>query len=189
MSKLFLQCCCQYFNDNEEEKVQKAVKIESFQVKTQNDSANIIQGLSINEDNSLLAAPFPHSDGGTGDPKLRIQIIESTGVSVGTVLNIGPTGLENSKRNKSDYKTFIGAVLSENDEILNDFVIEESSKGMGKRHLVIKYNPTRQKYLITDLGDGSGTFVRIDSALVLKDGYIISFGNSHMTIHYNSTSK
>ena len=35
-----------------------------------------------------------------------------------------------------------------------------------------------------DLGDGSGTFVRLDVPLVLKSGYIASFGDSHMTVNF-----
>jgi hypothetical protein len=35
-----------------------------------------------------------------------------------------------------------------------------------------------------DLGDGSGTFVRIDNSkdLILKHGFIISYGDSHMVV-------
>lgn len=37
-------------------------------------------------------------------------------------------------------------------------------------------------YYLRDLGDGNGTFVRLDTPLLLKTGYIISFGDSHMFI-------
>lgn len=60
--------------------------------------------------------------------------------------------------------------------------------GIGKRHLIIKYNLDDKKYYIRDLGDGSGTFVRLDRPLTLKNGYIISFGDSHMTVNFFSTS-
>ena len=35
-----------------------------------------------------------------------------------------------------------------------------------------------------DLGDGSGTFVRLDQPLDLKHGFIISFGDSHMIVNF-----
>lgn len=186
--KLFFQCCCHYFKEVEEEKKQGLNKIESFHNKSALDVQSFIQGNL--EDSSIIAAPDPHMDGSSSEPpKLQIKIIESTAVSVGTTLLINSTGMENSKRNKLDFKTFIGSKLSENGEVVNDFTIDEGTKGMGGQHLVIKYNPSRLKYSITDLGDGSGTFVKIDSLLQLKDGYIISFGNSHMTIHYSSAVK
>ena len=34
-----------------------------------------------------------------------------------------------------------------------------------------------------DLGEGTGTFIRIDTPLLLKQGHIISFGDSHMPLN------
>ena len=48
--------------------------------------------------------------------------------------------------------------------------------------MVIKYNLDNRNYYLRDLGDGTGTFVRLDAPLLLKHGYIISFGDSHMVI-------
>lgn len=187
--KYILKWCCSSSSENEEEKIQNTNKKENCHIKNPSEDT-FIQGHCPYEEGSIIAAPSPKMDGSSTDlPKLQIRITESSVIPVGTILNINPIGLENSKRNKGDFKTFIGSKLMDNGEILNDFVIEESSKGMGKQHLVIKFNTSIQKYSIADLGDGSGTFVRIDSALVLKDGYIISFGNSHMTIHFNSIAK
>jgi len=63
-----------------------------------------------------------------------------------------------------------------------------STGGIGKRHMVIKYNEVDKKYYLRDLGDGSGTFVRIDNSrdLILKHGFIISFGDSHMVVQFSS---
>ena len=33
------------------------------------------------------------------------------------------------------------------------------------------------------MGDGTGTFIKIDFPLLLKVGYIISFGDSHMHVN------
>ena len=54
--------------------------------------------------------------------------------------------------------------------------------GIGKRHLVIKFNDIDNRFYVRDLGDGSGTFVRIDNSkdLILRHGFIISFGDSHL---------
>ena len=60
--------------------------------------------------------------------------------------------------------------------------------GIGKRHMVIKYNDVDKKYYLRDLGDGSGTFVRIDNSkdLILKHGFIVSYGDSHMVVQFSS---
>ena len=50
--------------------------------------------------------------------------------------------------------------------------------------MIIKYSMDDKKYYMRDLGDGSGTFVRLDKALELKNGFIISFGYSHMAVNF-----
>jgi hypothetical protein len=45
-------------------------------------------------------------------------------------------------------------------------LISNIDSGIGKRHMIIKYNLDNKKYYIRDLGDGSGTFVRLDIPLV-----------------------
>ena len=80
---------------------------------------------------------------------------------------INACGLIGSKRNKSDGCTIIGSQeLNQNNELVNDFVISSVDTGIGKRHMVIKYNMDNRQYYLRDLGDGSGTFVKIDVPLV-----------------------
>jgi hypothetical protein len=50
--------------------------------------------------------------------------------------------------------------------------------------MIIKYSIVDKRYFLRDLGEGSGTFVKIESPLLLKNGYIISFGDSHMTVSF-----
>jgi hypothetical protein len=72
-----------------------------------------------------------------------------------------------------------------NGEYINDFVIaQDENDGIGDRHMIIKYNMSDRQYYIRDLGKGSGTFVRLDVPLVLKNGFIISFGTSHLTVNF-----
>ena len=74
------------------------------------------------------------------------------------------------------------------EEPYNDIVLkqEENSSEIGKRHFLIKYSKETTGYYLRDLGDGNGTFVRLDSSLVLKTGYIVSFGESHMYVQISS---
>jgi hypothetical protein len=61
--------------------------------------------------------------------------------------------------------------------------MSQDDHGIGSRHMIIKYNMDDRRYYMRDLGDGSGTFVRLDQALELRNGFIISFGYSHMAIN------
>ena len=40
--------------------------------------------------------------------------------------------------------------------------MNQDDHGIGSRHMIIKYNLTDKRYYMRDLGDGSGTFVRLD---------------------------
>jgi hypothetical protein len=77
-------------------------------------------------------------------------------------------------------------MYNENGEIQNDFVMNQDDHGIGSRHMIIKYNMDDRRYYMRDLGDGSGTFVRLDQPLELKNGFIISFGYSHMAVNVYS---
>ena len=78
--------------------------------------------------------------------------------------------------------------MSVKGDIFNDFVVQQDeNEGIGDRHLIIKYNMNDRQYYIRDLGKGSGTFVRLDVPLTLKNGYIVSYGTSHMSISFVSS--
>mmetsp|Transcript_18130 Transcript_18130/g.30973 ORF Transcript_18130/g.30973 Transcript_18130/m.30973 type:complete len:134 (+) Transcript_18130:427-828(+) len=127
---------------------------------------------------------------------------------IGSQLEINAQGLVNTKRNKKDGCTIIGSLDANQmtGELYNDFVIHNVNGeglatdnlnpvdststvgGIGKRHLVIKYSEFDRNYYLRDLGDGSGTFIRIDNHkdLILKHGFIISYGDSHMVVQLSS---
>ena len=46
-------------------------------------------------------------------------------------------------------------------------------------------NTALNGYTLVDLGYGTGTFIKILNPLPIKDGYIISFEESHMAITLN----
>ena len=58
----------------------------------------------------------------------------------------------------------------------------EEEIGFGKRHFEIRFNKNTACYEIKDLGDGTGTFVKIVSNIMLKPGYIVSFGDVHFAV-------
>mmetsp|Transcript_13331 Transcript_13331/g.9410 ORF Transcript_13331/g.9410 Transcript_13331/m.9410 type:complete len:144 (-) Transcript_13331:404-835(-) len=127
-----------------------------------------------------VVIPFDEIEKGPG---LKIEVVEGFAVLKNTSLFINARGLVRSQRRKNDGCTIIGSQgPGPNGEAFNDFVISSEDTGIGRRHMIIKYNIDVRRYFLRDLGDGSGTFVRLDVPLQLKHGYIISFGDSHMTI-------
>ena len=95
--------------------------------------------------------------------QLRIDVIEGFDhVDKNVSLLINAQGLEGSLRAKNDGCTIIGSgEHGPNGEPINDFVIPQDELGIGKRHLIIKYNLDNGDYYMRDLGDGSGTFVPV----------------------------
>lgn len=180
-----MRCCCEN-PATEEEKIEKSSKNskrESVISKPQISIYPPNSGQKHIDESILVAAPMPNQEKNSIEyPRLNLKIIESSIVPIGTILKVNATGLEGSKRAKNDYKTYIGSQLMDNGEVINDYVIEEEAQGMGRQHLLIKFNPSTSKYMISDLGDGTGTFVKVGTELALREGFIVSFGNSHMKI-------
>lgn len=121
-------------------------------------------------------------------PTVRIEAIDSKDLDsqLGAVFHVNACGMVDSKRGKHDGCTIIGTKGENSLEgpPLNDFSIGQEKDGEGRRHTIIKYSLADRRYYIRDLGEGSGTFVKVARPLVLKTGYIISFGDSHMTVNF-----
>ncbi|OMJ66943.1 hypothetical protein SteCoe_36043 [Stentor coeruleus] len=115
--------------------------------------------------------------------KLIISVIETMHLVIGNEYEIFPTGLENSKRAIKDSCVYAGTLEKQGNLIVNDILLPEDEKGAGKRHFMIKYNKEKQNYFLKDMGDGMGTFIRIEQPLKLKNSYIVSFGDSHMMVN------
>ena len=55
-------------------------------------------------------------------------------------------------------------------------------EGFGTKYFVIKFSNEQNNYLLKDLGEGTGTFIKVERDFVLKNGHIVSFGENHMVV-------
>lgn len=137
-------------------------------------------------------------------PKLQIHITDSPDYESGDqamqILEVNAQGLVGGKRNRPDGCVVIGTAdapdynnTSQQQQQqrqpqwgLNDFDLGQEEVGRGQKHMMIKYDTSQQKYFLRDLGEGSGTFVKVPpgEGLALKNGFIISFGDTHMTVNF-----
>jgi FHA domain len=115
--------------------------------------------------------------------KLRLIIVDSQELEIGKEYEINSNGLcGNTSRIKD------GCVYGGSDPASNDIVLSQKEKGVGEKHFMIQYEKNlKNRFTIRDLGQGMGTFIRIDSKLNLKTNHIISFGDSHMIVNVDST--
>jgi len=109
---------------------------------------------------------------------LKLEILDSQSLDIGSVFIITQEGLQSNSSREKDGCVYIGS-----DSTSNDIVISDKEKGVGSKHFMIKYDPSyKNSFALRDLGEGMGTFIRIDLKLYLKCNNIISFGDSHMII-------
>lgn len=177
--KLLFKCCCRNACENEQKHCEKGENSGEIQDET-------LQYLKACNDNSIRTTSLSQLDRIKNSPKLQIKILESSVLETGSLIKINCAGMENSKRGKFDGRCFFGSRLEDNKIVVNDVVVREEDKGFAKQHFVIKYEEEKQAYYISDLGSGSGTFMRIDSEKLLKNGNIVSFGNTHMAVYCSS---
>ena len=79
---------------------------------------------------------------------------------------------EESKNEDQNETNFKNNVILKND----------GSRSIGDCHFRIRYCPYKNKYLIKDMGDGSGTFVKVEDPVILQSGTIICIGVSHIIV-------
>lgn len=72
--------------------------------------------------------------------------------------------------------------FQQNNEIINDIILQEV--GFGERHFLIKFDYDQKKYFLKDRGEGTGTFIKIESPIQLMHGFIVSFCDSHMVVSF-----
>lgn len=61
-------------------------------------------------------------------------------------------------------------------------MVPPEEKGFGRRHFVIKYSIERKIYILKDLEEGTGTFIKINPKLTLRNNSIVSFGDIHFAV-------
>eukprot|EP00831_Metopus_contortus_P077021 TRINITY_DN7149_c0_g1_i2.p1 TRINITY_DN7149_c0_g1~~TRINITY_DN7149_c0_g1_i2.p1 ORF type:complete len:370 (-),score=64.05 TRINITY_DN7149_c0_g1_i2:23-1132(-) len=126
--------------------------------------------------------PITSEDIRTG-PELWLEVVESPTLPK-KQFEINPAGYSESLRAEKDGCVYMGtAEFTETGVCANDIIVPKEEEGMGEVHLLIQYQPSARNYFIKDLGQGTGTFIKIDCPLLLEKGYIISFGDSHMLIN------
>ncbi|OMJ81919.1 hypothetical protein SteCoe_17508 [Stentor coeruleus] len=122
--------------------------------------------------------------------KLTLKVQETVLMEPDTKYEILPSGLKNGKRNVKDGCVYAGSIEKFGRLVINDIILPYNEKGTGKRQFMIQYNKEQKKYFIKDMGEGLGTFIRIDGPIKLYDSYVFVYGDCHMVVYIiNQTLK
>ncbi|CAG9330328.1 unnamed protein product [Blepharisma stoltei] len=178
--KLFLSCCCQYPDENQQEPLPP----ESHQTKpSSNFIALPLENSGQRQEQSLLSSGSLISENEilTG-PKMKFIIVEGNSLPKNTEYRINPGGYEGSTRTPKDGLVYFGNSSEKSDIVIHDSEASENN------HMVVRYDVQKKKYFLKDLGEGTGTFVKITKPFSLKNGNVVSFGESHMLVQLNSAN-
>ena len=124
--------------------------------------------------------------------KLTLTVIDSAKMLIGSQYEIFPYGLKSSQRNLKDGCVYAGSLEKSGNLKINDIILPEEEKGVGKRHFMIQFVKGEKyidkgAYMIKDMGEGMGTFIRLDNPLKLQNNFIISFGESHVIVQIDAS--
>lgn len=110
-------------------------------------------------------------------PSLTLEVIESPLLQVGSNIEVMSTGLTCGRRGVKDGCTYFGAALMRTKSPGNDFVWPSAEEGLGGQHFAIRFE--KGHFLLQDMGEGNGTFLRIRQWTPLPTKAVISFEDSH----------
>lgn len=182
--KSFICGCCQTDSTRADDKVSIVVSKRPQQATSKTETTK--------NEATLRKNLKPASDGVLTAPWLILKPVEGNILPLDRKIKIGPLGITENGRQQADGITFFGSqkyIVSDKDSEkspYNDVVLNDPT--VGSRHCMIKYDPASQSYYLKDLGDGSGTFVKVDQETALKTGYIISFADSHILLSISRPS-
>lgn len=107
--------------------------------------------------------------------RLTLEVLESRLLLPGSEFHITPNGLEGSSRRSRDCNVIVG---SEEKEC--DLAIKEDAEVIGRKHFMLFWQ--KEVCYLKDLGEGSGTFIRVNGSFPLSSGCIISFSDIHIFV-------
>jgi len=123
-------------------------------------------------------------------PTLILIVLNSCSfLQKGEIIQINAQGIVNhDHRNEKDGITYFGYIDNTENEILIDYNFPlknneiVNTKYVGK-HFQIEFIIERNAYFVRDLGVGYGTFIRINSPLVLKNNMLINLGETFFVVN------
>ena len=71
--------------------------------------------------------------------KLTLIVTDSVKMTIGSQYEIFPYGLKSSQRNIKDGCVYAGSLEKNGSIIINDILLPDSEKGIGKRHFMVQF--------------------------------------------------
>ena len=108
-------------------------------------------------------------------PRLVLSIQETVGMDPAAMFEILPGGVKKSNR-------FGSGVVYGGSNSECEIQLAPTERGVGRRHFQIVFQSSRNVYTLKDLGEGTGTFIKLTYPHTLTFPCIVSFGETHMKV-------
>ena len=124
-------------------------------------------------------------------PCLDLEVLNSWNLPIGLQLHIDEFGLKNSLRNEADGITYFGFQTEEslNTNPYIDYLLppkdQEYDEQFVGKHFQIRYDNDTKTYYIKDLGNGFGTFIKLNDEEKIKDNLLINIGETYIVFSFN----
>ena len=126
---------------------------------------------------------------------LELEVLNSASIPIGTKIKIDKFGLtEGSLRQAKDNITYFGFYRnSENNTIEKeknnsensvDYLLPLKHCDKSGRFFKIQYISKINEYIIKDLGNGLGTFIKIQDSIYIRDSSMINIGDCYLIFYF-----
>jgi hypothetical protein len=171
------QCC---FSSNAQDADEAPQDPELIPIKTalkanSTTTSTNIRALLDAEDNSLAVC------------SVTLEVVESAIFEAGGTIELSEAGITASHNPVTEMLASHCTVRDSETEVKMEFCLPEEE--IGNQHFAIIFERRTSHFFLSDLGTGTGTFVKIIEPMLLKSRFIISFGDSHMAINVQPASQ
>jgi hypothetical protein len=118
---------------------------------------------------------------------ITLEVIESSIFDAGETVQLTSSGIAPSHSAAAQALASHCTATETETGVTMEFRLPEED--VGEQHFAIIYEKAGSHFTLTDLGKGTGTFVKIIEPLRLKARYIVSFGDSHMAINVRAAEE
>ncbi len=128
---------------------------------------------------------------------LELEVLSSSTLSVGTKIKIDQFGIiEGALRNIKDNISYFGYIENNSDNNTNNIIDKNNNEvdyllplkhceKMG-RFFKIQYIPKINEYIIKDMGNGLGTFIKIQDFIYIRNSSMINIGDTYLIFNFIS---
>ena len=197
----------QISNNTSNSKIKKSIEFEQITKRLVNSNQNSQIGINHTQDHNAYSFSFNQnniriqklSNLINNSPILFLKVLNQTNefIKKGQIFKINCQGLADGLTSRKSYDgiTYFGILKHKSkleeeglDVLLDIEEDNDSSSSVQGKHFKIEFNIDKMSYFISDLGNGYGTFVKLDFPWKIKDNQLINIGDTYIVCNIQDKS-